>query len=227
MTDTVLGAVIGAVGAIAAAIITIYPSIKEKLEKSKIINVGAKKPNYKPELKVFFSVIGLAALIVIVAIILSSSGIASDSLEVEAQKAGKPYMIESITALARIKDERKDSTTKRHLYVRTVYVMRMLRNVDTDIQPDDFTEEYFASATKPSPEHWYGSEQEKLLNDNGSRYIVKFKAEEGSIYTVVTGVRYTYSIPLPQKRILPGGVVTLADKQDYYAYRNDLDYEPV
>jgi len=140
----------------------------------------------------------------------------------QARVLGRPYVLESVTALVHLDDvEGKNGVGTRRAFVRIVYVIRALRDIDE--KDGTFTEEYRLNPKK-IPEHWYGTNIEDFGNDIGNTYGVRFTAKKGELHTVVTGMNYAYQMPLGDGRVIPDGVTYVVPTEDYYMYLNTDDF---
>jgi hypothetical protein len=75
-----------------------------------------------------------------------------------------------------------------------------------------------------TPEHWYGTNTEDFGNDVGNTYAARYSAKKGELHTIVTGINYSYPMPMADGRVIPDGLTSMNSTQDYYTYLNTEDY---
>ncbi|MEO8771257.1 MAG: hypothetical protein ABI402_14275 [Ferruginibacter sp.] len=232
MSETIWVAIISAFTTIVTAVITLYPEIikskkedQEELPDGEIQNIATKRVK-KTVIRLIIVSVSILILVIIGDILYTmyDHPISTSEFEkIAEKKATNPYIVQSATAIVNYDDSLYIGKTQRHTYVRIVYVLKLLKDISKKDEKA-FEEEYYSSETKPSPEHWYGTEKEIFINDNGSKYSLSVEGKKGDVLTVVTGATYSYPIPLADKRITPKGSITLTGSNDYYAYLNELDY---
>lgn len=139
-----------------------------------------------------------------------------------ARKQEKPYILDSVIFYIRLEDAAGPPGSERRAFVRAVYNVRALRDIQS--AEDVFLEQFSSSVSTAPPEHWFGNRREIFKNVNGSIYSVNVEARNGDRFTVVTGANLTYQLPLPAGRPVPGEVARLAGNEDYWYYPNREDF---
>ncbi|QSQ19335.1 hypothetical protein JY651_28820 [Pyxidicoccus parkwayensis] len=134
-----------------------------------------------------------------------------------ARKKGRPYVIQSATMLVRVSN--KDESTRLASY-RITYALRALRTIHDN--EDTFWEEYTPQAPHAKATAWSGPLDEQRSEeswDTFNSYSVRFKANEGEIKTVTTGIEQEYALP-SGTRTAGNGKVQLQAGEDYFGYFN-------
>jgi hypothetical protein len=225
MAPEVLIAIIGAVATVLSALIGTLPAIISKRRRAK---TGTRQ-HYKSEALIIAGSVILAAAILVFG--LRAEGMtrekerhsaALSSLIAEARRNGKPYVLQSVVNLVRIEDTQDNSGQIRNMSVRSMYVVRPLRDISAE--EDVFSEQFTSSITNVPPQHWFGSQKEVFNTVNGNLYSVEFQANEDDTYTIVTGANYQYRLPLPSNRPVPAEIRTLQGNEDSWMYPNSEDY---
>lgn len=131
--------------------------------------------------------------------------------------AKKPYVLEHVNVLIRVKDVKNGGGTERHVEWRIHYVVHALRPIKkTDSL---FKEKYIIAGARTM--RWFGSERE--IDTTDGCYQVMFELAEGETSTITTGATNVFDLPLGNNRHAFGQRISLAPNQQFLSYENDED----
>jgi hypothetical protein len=129
------------------------------------------------------------------------------------------YVIESATLLWRISDSPQGD--KRHLSLRSLYVVRSLR--DYGVKSKTFPE--WSGYDNARFWHWYAPDLFSSNSNDAQSYYVEYEGVQGELRTIVTGAEYEYELPRPDKRAGCKNKASppLGSREEALRYPNDSD----
>ncbi len=184
-------AIVGALGAVLAAVVAALPSwFNRQADDDHPVKArrGSKRPRRTTALVV------LGVLLVISAIIFYGSRVASrfatsrdaaltwPRLVKHARDEHVPYVMPNVTIFATLERVARDPTHRR-LRIRTIYSLQPLRNID---RSEVVFGEFYTFVPDTQQKRWYGSNEE--LSKSPSTFDVRFQGVAGWPVTIVTGV---------------------------------------
>lgn len=129
----------------------------------------------------------------------------------------KPYVLDDVTVLIRVKDVKNGAGWERHVEWTINYKVHALQPIKgTDKL---FKERYLVSGARTM--RWFGSEKEIDTTDGG--YHVMFNLAEGAARTITTRATNVFDLPLEDKRVAFGQRLKLDPDELFLSYENDED----
>jgi hypothetical protein len=137
---------------------------------------------------------------------------------IEAGRAAKkPYILEYVNILIRVRDVKNGGGLERHVEWRISYIVHALQPIrKTDKL---FKEKYIIAGARTM--RWFGNEQE--IDTTDGCYQVMFDLAEGETRSITTGATNVFDLPLGNNRNAFGQRISLAPNQQFLSYENDED----